>query len=418
MTVATTELAAPIDANRDLNRRFVAFPWIVYLALAPVAWLPGVPPLVFSVTKSLAFAVAVSLTWIYARPRTVPKGLAGPAGLALVAAASVIAAVQTPGLGGSLRATGEVVLAFGILWTVYLLQGQVFPLYRIGGAAALVHAALSLLIVASFLGLVEFHSPEVFGSASIEDIGLGGRRTGWSNGVALFVPLLLAHGIASRRPSVWVVVTFAVGSTLLGQLISGGRLGVAVTLLSLVLMVTFTLGVPGMATGLVAASLSVFLLLSGFAAEFGIDRFDEPVSDVVELSNRRIDLVAFAVEEFSESPVTGQGYDQPVFEGLEIHNVWLRLAAEGGVLLPAALLAVVVSIIAKALKGLWVATRIRGRRAIVEWASLVSVLVGGVAISLAEPNIFLGTMHASAIWWCAAGGVIALHAGATRPRLV
>ncbi|MFV2069119.1 MAG: O-antigen ligase family protein, partial [Pirellulales bacterium] len=386
------------------NTRFVTVTWIAYLALAPVAWLPGIPHSAFTAAKNLVFLLAVIFTWAYARRRSVPRGLAGPVGMALVAATSVFAVAQASGLSTALRGTIEIVVAFGILWTLYVFERDIAPVWSVAAAAAVIQGVLSLLIVAAFLGWIDLQSPDALNANTIQDTGLGGWRTGWSNSVAMFVPFALALVMRPGKVVVRLIGVGAVAATLLGQLISGGRAGVFVTLLSVLLMVTFAYGIPGIVIGLTAVFTGAYLLLSGFAARFGIDRFDEPFGDIDDLSSGRLELLRFGVEKVGERPLIGHGNGQPVValangDTLEIHNIWLRIAAEGGIFLVVSFAAVVLSILGKAVDVLWRATLAGSRAPIIEAAALLASLVGGIVISMVEPNIFFGTMHASAIWW-------------------
>lgn len=99
----------------------------------------------------------------------------------------------------------------------------------------------------------------------------------------------------------------------------------------------------------------------------------------------------------------------PFLDAVEIHNVWVRLAAEGGIFLVASFAAVVLSILGKAIDVLWRATNSGSKAKVVETAALLTSLLGGIVISLVEPNIFFGTMHASSIWWVVAGAVVARY---------
>ena len=410
----TTDLQAttPTAHERQIHRTLL-LAWGVYLTMAPVAWFPGIPQSAYTGVKTLAFVSAVVSTWLYARNRRVPGGLTGPVGLALVAASSIFGLAQAASTTAALRSLLEVTLAFGVLWTVYVFERNVAPIWPALAAAAVAHGVLSLLVLAAFAGWFEAVSP--LRPDSIVDTGLGGWRTGWSNGVALFIPFGL---IPVFRPGPLVMrigVAAAVASTVLGQLVTGGRAGVVVALLSILLMLTFTQGLAGLVVGAVAVIGVAVALTSGAATGVGIDRFEQPLGSD-ETTATRLELVQFGWDQFGEQPLTGHGIGIPVLgtvagEQLEIHNVWLRLAAEGGILLAASMIAVTVSIIAKAVDVLWRAAKGYTSTDVPAASAFVSCLLGGVVVSLIEPNIFLGTMHVSIVWWVAAGAAVAMHAG-------
>ncbi len=87
-----------------------------------------------------------------------------------------------------------------------------------------------------------------------------------------------------------------------------------------------------------------------------------------------------------------------------IHNLWLKSAAEGGVVLVAALASVILTILMRAANLLARTVRTERSRSDRVWAAgLVGVLVAGLALSMTQPGGVLGSMHASVIWWASAG---------------
>lgn len=122
---------------------------------------------------------------------------------------------------------------------------------------------------------------------------------------------------------------------------------------------------------------------------------------------------------FVEHPLTGVGAGAAeVSSGLgqgtnEIHNLWLRLLAEGGLTLFAAVLLVVGSIVRSAHKAVVhaVQTRDRAQQAIAVGA--LGSIIAGIVATMVEPGVILGSMFIASAWWAVAGSVFASDAGAS-----
>ena len=395
----------------------VALLWTAYFGVAPVAWLPGVSVRVWSAAKVGLFVIAVALTWWLASVRRTPGGLVGPMGLGLVALGSVFAMFQAVSYSLAARRLGELALAFGLLWTIYVYERSFGGFIRIGAWAAVFHALLGIAILAGAAGVFSLSSPEVFEAQSIVDSGFGGWHTGWSGSVALFIPFALAMGLSRERPGIRLVMIGSVGVTIAGQIVTGGRAGVLVCLLAVLAMVAFRYGWIGLVwSGFAAAALAVASY--PFLREHL--RFDRLTSldaaDVDAFSSRRVSLYKDGLERIAERPLVGHGYGNVTFEygnpadpiTAEIHNLWLRMAAEGGVVLVVALIAVAASVLVRGYRSVRRLTVVAGRAAALPAAAYLVTVLGGMLVSMFEPNLILGTMHPSMIWWASAGAMAAL----------
>ncbi len=391
--------------------------WIAYFGVAPVAWLPGISVRMWSFAKMGLFIVAVVLTWWLARVRRTPGGLVGPMGLGIVALASVFAMFQAASYTLAVRRLGELVLAFALLWTIYVYERNFGGFVRIGAWAAVIHAAFGIVVLAAAAGAASFSAPAVFDSHSIVDAGFGGWRTGWSGGVALFVPFALAVGLSRARPEIRLIMLGSVVVTIAGQVTTSGRAGVLVSLVSVLVMIAFRYGWIGFLWSLISVAV-ISVVSYPFLREHL--RFDKLLSldesDIDSFSSGRVSLYEEGLDRIAERPLVGHGYGNAVKEVgnpadpilLEIHNLWLRLTAEGGVVFLAALVAVSVNVVVWGVRAVRRLVRRGGRVAALPAMACLATIGGGILVSMFEPNLILGTMHPSTIWWASAGAVVAM----------
>ena len=167
--------------------------WLLalYLGTAPVQWLPGVDYEWVVRAKVVLFVLAVGAVLLGTSPTRLrlPLGLAGPLGFAALAMLSIPGLAQS-NLGPSAGYLADVVYGATMLWCFYNVA-------RLDDVAAKKTFERSAVIVAAFavaaLGLTVagsgWQSP--CGGARFHDTAFGCSRTGWSGGLALYLPILM-----------------------------------------------------------------------------------------------------------------------------------------------------------------------------------------------------------------------------------
>ena len=117
-----------------------------------------------------------------------------------------------------------------------------------------------------------------------------------------------------------------------------------------------------------------------------------------------------ALDALKERPWTGYGIGQVIYETsyaqlTEIHNLWLKWAVSCGVVAPLLFLAMVTRILLSVAQNLRRAAHMGDA---VNTAAPGLIVILGAILSLAEPNVLLGSFQISAVWWAAAGTVMTM----------
>jgi hypothetical protein len=408
----------------------------VYLGIAPVYWLPGISIAHLAQVKLFLAGTGVLLVLapaLLSRRLPLPKGPFGLAGFGLLIAAASFALFQAePQL--ALRRLLDIVLSFAMLWTFYSFTRAGGDVLRVFMTAALMIAAFSALTVTSWLfGLPNWTSP--YGPLWFRDgdplwlSGFGDKRTGWSNGISFFFVIVFVYGVyllryaqGPRRLLGVSLVGLALATILSSQLIVGGRAGVIGSAIGVLFAFYWFVARKRALLFLVVALVALGVLLSSDFVQrqlrvlgleaLGVEQLDEAATGRVEGYLVGLDLLL-------ARPLTGYGFGKVDLNdyslGYEhVHNFWLRNAVEGGVFLPTMLFLMVLFLIGwswRALKGATLAgNREHGvpyREVLPFWGLLI--LANGLFISMLEPNVPLGAFQNVAIWWAAAGVVVALR---------
>ena len=401
----------------------------IYLGTAPVFWLPVLGHS-FKLAKFVLVAAGVAAVWYSALQKNqlrFPRGMPGPVGFIVVLLCSSFAFFQA-NPGSVLSNLQDLVLGFIVLWTFSMLGRNREEAIRLFRNASFIVLFLCLLVLLSwFTGFPGWRSP---GGDAIWEVGFAGLRTGWSNGICFYLPMLVTYPLyCFKKPRSVLIPVLALVTILGTQLVVGGRggmLGSFAGLLVILLSVT-----PRKYALLTVSMLAIVgFLVADFAYDhLRLNRLQTAASTGVGLetldyvSSGRIQGYQIALDLSMERPLTGYGFDvgteilnNRFYYNLEVHNVWLRLLVDGGILLPLAFLTLIASILrlarkrseSRILEGIrrhgWGGPIVFSRA--VFPVTLVAVLVSGLTVSMFEPNVLVGAFQNEALWWAAAGTVV------------
>ena len=388
----------------------------LYLGVAPVYWLPGMSPDLLRSMKIGLFILAVGFVFLHGQTvrGVVPRGLWGPVGFIALIFFSVPGLVQAVDLSSRVEFVMDVGFGAVFLWCFFNAQwrGDIDAGVVLGRSLAVISIFIACTIVNSLTGLPSWQSP--YGHTLTEG-GFGSMRTGWSNGLALFLPsVLFLLGDRPLRKSVirhlscLVILICLVAS----QFLAGGRAGMLLSILTIVVLTCLR---PQFAILTFSALLlaAVLALPENWYMHMRLDRLEVGVKSLEDLdhfSAQRIGGYLMAVDLLKERPWIGYGIGQVIYETsnarhTEIHNLWLKWMVYCGVLAPLFFLIMVIRLLGIAFQQLRLAARWGDARSV---AALVLTLLLGILLTMAEPNPLVGTFQTSAVWWAVAGTVLGL----------
>ena len=404
--------------------------WLLtlYLGTAPVYWLPGISVGGMQVFKFLLVVSACGVVWYEAIQRDhalFPRGLAGLAGAYLVMISLFFGVFRAASMGEIISALKDFTLCFVFLWTLYIFCTRGGNVARVFRNAALLIVLFSVPPIANwFLGIPEWSNIEGY---PLWSTGFTNKRTGWSEGVALYVPIVASFPVVTSRRSLTSFALAFVGLLILvgGQFVSGGRGGLLASIVSL--LVVSALLLPRK----ISIPILLAILIGGFTfSDFAYNhlRFDRLTSFSYEALNTftsyRLEDYVATYELFWRQPL-GHGFGNSVQilmeefqQRTELHNVWLRLLADGGLLLLVSMLSVVGYVLRENLRSLrhdvlWrlranlaVPNAVRDRQRILVVS--LAILLAGLTISMFAPRAPIGAFQNSAVWWAAAGVVVGM----------
>lgn len=392
----------------------------IYLGLSPVYWLPGVSVSVMRVVK-LALAASAVLS-IYSHgiikgSLRFPKGILGPVGFFLMVVVAIPGLVQAEFSSAATRLV-DFVLSFGFFWCFYnyVREGGNWQVV-FKGAALIVAAFATVTLTSAFLGAPNWTAP--FGPTRLPLFitGFGAKRTGWSIGIGMFVPIAFLfasrHGSLSRNVRGFIRVALMIVVILGAQIACGGRSGIVASIV-VVLVNAWRSPLRWHFVGLMFVALLAALYSADFLTEQlrldALGTSNVSFRDLDRLSTGRISGYLVALDLIAQRPFVGHGFEQIALDqyGMlyrDVHNLWLQLWVEAGILLPLCFALFALSICVHTFRS-------GGKRAARRPVSgtkltLGLIVVGGLVISMFEPRTLIGSFQNTAIWWAAAGVLLA-----------
>ena len=415
-----------------MSRKFGVKIWLLslYLGTAPVYWLPGFTSSTVALGKISLFVAAIGMVFfpvIATGKINLPKGLWGPVGFGALIVLSMPGLAQARDVSSMTAFVVDILSGAVFLWCLFYLRQQGVDLLLIFRRSVIIITCLS--VVNKLTGFPDWHAPaDTMGVYEpLIQTGFGVSRTGWSNGLALYLPVALllfvkgsGQGLLFRQVSGLVIVGCLFGS----QLASGGRAGLLASLLTIVAFVfitfprwlkVFVIFILLLAT-LISSLLATYMIVlpEGWNTHLRLDRLPDKidsVSDLDHFSAGRITGYFTAIERFWERPFLGHGNRQILVEyknrQIEIHNLWLKWAVESGIFAPLFFFLMILVVLLEATRSFAARTGKKSDQKAALMFGLIILL--GIVVSQFEPNFLIGSFQNSAIWWAAVGSLLSLR---------
>ncbi len=402
-------------------RNLILALFVLYLGIAPIYWLPGVSPGLLNWGKLAIIALAVVCVWGFAISRAqlkFPPGILGPLGIFLMMVVSAGGFLLAFSNAELLLRTKDYLLSFVTIWTFYMMALCNMNAHRAFVLGSLVIAAFSAVVVISGVFRVpNWSGPAHFHADYLWISGFGATRTGWSNGVALFTPILASalfmDGRYRRSMIVKLILIGAIAAILGSQFVTAGRAGILATVLGVGYVLLMRGGRGYLLLGGVAALVMVALNLETFLIQMRIIADPDVATSgnvLNDISSGRVYGAMIALERAMESPLIGHGFGNVTLKGTEIHNLWLKLFVEAGLLLPLLLAYLVFRVFRIDLKKRAYLKRDAGtsyehRYRFASLRAYEAILLMGLLMSMLEPRALLGSYQLSVLWWCVIGSI-------------
>lgn len=367
----------------------------LYLILAPIYWLPFLPPTILEYIKVSLFLFFMIAYKIKFRPIVGPNGLLGVTGFVIIIILS-LPGITLNNWFDYYERTIDVIVAASFVIIIYNLNKIEIDLDKVVMNSALIFSLVVFFVILSNFNILPNFTSTLNKKFLINDVGLGGVRTGWSIGIAFYVPfILLKIKNSTKKYKTILIVPLLI--LLISQYLVGGRSG----LLSSIIIIGIFLIVYKKWKTLSIALITIFLIYSTVSIKTYGDieknlRFGSYLTNTnSDFSGGRFYQYRTALKNISENPISGNGIRSfSVHEtGGDLHNTWLKFWYESGILLPLFFLYMIY---------LNIKNKLLYKRNDFVIAALLCI-VTGIIISMFEPGTILGTFQNSVLFWFSFG---------------
>ena len=406
----------------------------LYLGTAPIYWLPGLSVETTRLLKYGLFALVVLVVVldILTSKTLFQKKLWGLSWFIAILFCSLPGLIQAPNASVISKFIGDLCFGFVFIYCFFHYTQQKRDYAQVIYKRSLfiigIFALFVILIVNTGLPILTPYGD------SFSVIGFGASSTGWSNGLALYLPItvLVFSPRFSRYHKMLFVVFFFI--IIFNQVTVVGRAGLfASIVITLILLI---LGSPqSIRNSVVIIIVVLFLCLlviaffipSVFEAtltRFRLDVFSDNLSIIQELdriSTGRVGVYLRALELISKRTFWGYGIKQTVFRLdtariVEVHNFWLKWTLECGITVALVLFSMILFTLYRATQTIKKYLLDINKKT--EMLMYILIILAGLILSMFEPNTPIGSFQNSAIWWAALGtvtGILTLEDNSTLP---
>lgn len=372
-------------------RRLFVIAFSLYLGLSPIYWFPYVPPITFGLIKYLLFGFICTYALIFNFQVGSKSKFNVPGGnIFLFLTLGMLAIVFLTFVLGDNQSNLNMVINFFQILLFVIATGALISMNQVLNVIRLSLNILSCFVVLSviFMFVIPFTLNPFNSELFLIDTGFGGLRTGWSPAIGLFVPFIFYIYGSIILLSIY----------LLSQVLTGGRAGFYVSVISLLPLFYTQRGWQFKTRFLTILFFSILTLLV-YNPSFlsGLRVFDtlSESKDLDTLSTGRVSLFMDAWQSILNNPILGNAVNS-TFLGEEVHNVFIKGWVYYGIFyfIFSILLVIYILILCfykiKYSKG-------KVNRQFFIAATLV--IFYGILIGMVEPQIIYGNFTNFSIWW-------------------
>ncbi|MEO8568571.1 MAG: O-antigen ligase family protein [Ginsengibacter sp.] len=227
----------------------------------------------------------------------------------------------------------------------------------------------------------------------------GGYRTGWSNSIFLYVPILFYFYFFSGEKKVKIPSLLAIIGIVSSQILSGGRAGLIASLFTFLFFTRFKIQnilILTMVIFFVYNSLGAVTIEEYFRASENQIENKEGGSSLDKISSGRVGVYRIGWKLFEKSPLIGNGFSSITYEteGPDIHNTLFKRLVDGGLIFVAPMIFLFVSLYNAVIDKTNRYYNGDNHRVLFR-----ALFFSSIFVSMLEPNYLIGSFQGEAFFW-------------------
>ncbi len=408
------------------SKKQLSFPLMclmLYLCIAPIYWMPGIS---YTLIKYAKIGLAVftlflfffNHTYIQKKQVTFPVALSVPLILIILLAIPYFLISVSNGKDFFQVFFYYVNFPFGFLTAIlaYNSYDEIAKHYTFFKVPYIFILLLCTLPILNFFtGFPDWISPFTLESGHIMDVfwstGFNASRTGWSGSLVAFIPfsfLFFKNKQQGKYPSSYIIYLLLLIASIFGaQVVSLGRGGMLASLITIFILSYVYFGLKSLGYYFLGITILVLTFLEEIFIALRIFDFNGNVQSLDEVSSVRNQMNREAPDLIAQKPLWGWGYkgsEDALFlkggieyDGLEIHNTYLNIAVDNGLLMG-------LMIVTLALFSIYISVITLRKKNIPRLIHANSCLIiSGLIVAMFEPHAIFSSFQQMPLWWIALG---------------
>ncbi len=356
--------------------------WLVvlYFTICVVNWLPLIDNSLVRIIKYGIFLIIFSYECVQFGI-SFPSSFLSPRGLLIILASML------PGLflSFNLNALIDILVPFMTIWVFNFKRS--FYYFALMRSVYLVAFISVFHIFSNFFGVFDMVANGPW-NTTFSQSAFGGYRTGYSNSLFLYIPFLIfAHRDGNKN--LLSVESFVILLIIVAQFISGGRAGLATSLV--VLLIWFK--IPSIFKLVLTFYILLVFQLDYVQEQLRITDLDTTEENFDAISSGRLFLNNYYFDKFLEEPYFGYGFGEKLMmiTRVEAHIVWLRNLINGGLFYTLTLIYLFIEIFRR--------VRSNVSLSLNERKLFNSLFYSSLIITFLEPNYLIGSAQGEMVYW-------------------
>lgn len=370
----------------------------LYLCMAPINWLPIVPPPAVNIIKYILF-ILLLLFCLFKKNNIKKPAFFFSFGYYILLFVCALPAII---LAHSDVVTNIIDISFLFLMS-YVIQTKLSKneLFKIFYKVSVFIGFICLLSLLSAITGITLESPAPW-KDPFSRSAFGGYRTGWSNSIFLFVPFLFYIYFFGGEKKWKLLSLLSIIGIVGSQILSGGRAGLVGSLFTFLFFTRFKIQnivILALAILLLYNSLGYLTIENYFRASEEQIENKQGLSAIDKISSGRVSGYEVGWKLFKDSPFWGNGFGASTFytEGPDIHNTWLKRLVDGGILFVLPIILLFFFLYEKIIHRTWRYYNGDNHRVLIR-----SLFISALFISMLEPNYLVGSFQGEAFFWALA----------------
>lgn len=372
-----------------------------YVGISSIYWIPGIgleEMRIFKISFFVLVLFFIAIVLPTLQEKKILSGIFGIPGIIILVLLYLPSIIISSDEYILFTIIGNCLSYYLFIWALFILSKN--NLMDFGRITNIILLIISFFTIWHIIGSLFFNITipnNRFWYVTFQDTAFNTSRTGWSNGLALFIPLCFVLRSNYRK---WLFIALMIYS----QFLTGGRSGLLASAFVILLYLVMS---KAIGKAIFIFSLIGILIVSNInlvTKQLRIDALSGGITEesLNQFSSDRVVGNIYGIQQWLDSPFFGNGLRNVNIQKVafvdEIHNFWIKTLAESGIFVCLFYILFIIILFINSYQ-------IIGRQHYK--LIFILVLISGIVETMFEPRVLFDAFQNSAVWWFGVAAILA-----------